>query len=51
MQPIRASIKPGEGLEAVIKGNVRAAASTLVAKSAVLRGAYFDIGSGQVSWL
>ena len=62
VQPIRASIKPGEGLEAVIKGNVRAAASTMVAKSAVLRGAvdsgkltirgaYFDIGSGQVSWL
>ena len=62
VQPIRASIKPGEGLEAVIKGNVRAAASTMVAKSAVLRGAvdsgkltirgaYFDIGSGQVSWV
>lgn len=62
VQPIRASIKPGEGLEAVIKGNVRAAASTLVRNSAVLRGAvdggrltirgaYFDIGSGQVSWL
>jgi carbonic anhydrase len=62
VQPIRASIKPGEGLEAVIKGNVRAAASTMVRNSAVLRGAvdggrltirgaYFDIGSGQVSWL
>ena len=62
VHPIRASIKPGEGLEAVIKGNVRAAASTMVAKSAVLRGAvdsgkltirgaYFDIGSGQVSWV
>jgi len=62
VQPIRASMKPDAGLEATIKGNVRAAASTLVAKSAVLRGAvergkltirgaYFDIGSGQVSWL
>ena len=62
VKPIRASIKPGEGLEAVIKGNVRAAASTLVAKSEVLRsavasgkatvrGCYFDIGSGVVTLL
>ena len=62
VKPIRASIKPGEGLEAVIKGNVRAAAATLVAKSAVLRsavdagkltvrGSYFDIGSGVVTLL
>lgn len=62
VKPIRASINPGEGLETVIKGNVRAAAATLVAKSAVLRsavdagkltvrGSYFDIGSGAVTLL
>ena len=62
VQPIRASMQPDAGLEATIKGNVRAASATLVHNSAVLRGAvdsgkltirgaYFDIGSGQVSWL
>ena len=62
VKPIRASIKPGEGLEAVIKGNVRAAAATLVAKSEVLRsavasgkatvrGSYFDIATGVVTLL
>ena len=60
--PIRATIKPGEGLEAVIKGNVRAAAASLVAKSEVLRsavnagkvtvrGSYFDIATGVVTLL
>jgi len=62
VKPIRASLKPGADLEAAIKGNVRAAASSLTAKSAVLReavdggkltvrGAYFDIGSGVVTLL
>jgi len=62
VKPIRATIKPGEGLEAVIKGNVRAAAANLVASSAVLRsavdagklsvrGSYFDIASGVVTLL
>jgi carbonic anhydrase len=62
VMPIRATMKSGEGLEAVIKGNVRAAAATLVAKSEVLRsavasgkatvrGCYFDIGSGVVTLL
>lgn len=62
VKPIRSSIKPGEGLDAVIKGNVRAAAATLVAKSDVLRsavdagkltvrGCYFDIATGVVTLL
>jgi len=62
VQPIRASMQPDAGLEATIKGNVCAASATLVHNSAVLRdavdggrltirGAYFDIGSGQVTWL
>jgi len=62
VKPIRSSIKPGEGLEAVIKGNVRAAAATLVAQSEVLRsavdagkvtvrGSYFDIATGVVTLL
>ena len=60
--PIRATMTSGEDLEAVIKGNVRGAAATLVAKSQVLRsavdagtltvrGCYFDIGSGVITLL
>ena len=62
VQPIRTSLKPGEGLEAAIKGNVQAAAAAITVKSELLRnavqqgrlsvrGCYFDIASGRVTLL
>ena len=62
VQPIRTSLKPGEGLEAAIKGNVQAAAAAITVKSELLRnavqqgrlsvrGCYFDIASGRVKLL
>lgn len=62
VKPIRASLRSGDALNAVIQGNVRNAADQLTSRSTVLkeavatgklsiRSAYFDIGSGKVTLL
>jgi carbonic anhydrase len=62
VKPIRASLVSGDDLTQAIQGNARYATSQLTARSDVLkqavsagklsiRSAYFDIGSGAVSWL
>ncbi|MFY8149585.1 MAG: carbonic anhydrase [Prochlorococcaceae cyanobacterium] len=62
VRPIRASLVPGESLEAATKTNARAAAATMLQASEVLAAAvkegrlrvaasYFDIGSGRVALL
>ena len=62
VQPIRATLVPGDDLTKAIQGNARNSAAQLTARSAVLkdavaagklsiRSAYFDIGSGKVSLL
>jgi carbonic anhydrase len=62
VKPIRANLKSGDTLTRAIEGNARNTAAQLTARSAVLkdavaagklniRSAYFDIGSGVVTWL
>jgi carbonic anhydrase len=62
VKPIRANLKSGDTLTQAIEGNARYAAAQFTARSAVLkdavaagtltiRSAYFDIGSGVVTWL
>jgi carbonic anhydrase len=62
VKPIRASLEPRDDLSRAVRGNARAAAQALTARSAVLkaavaagtltiRSAYFDIGSGAVTLL
>jgi carbonic anhydrase len=61
VKPIRANLRSGDDLTQAIEGNARYAAAQLTARSAVLkdavaagkltiRSAYFDIGSGVVTW-
>jgi len=60
VQPIRASLRSGDALNAAIQDNVRYAADQLTSRSTVLkeavaagklsiRSAYFDIGSGKAT--
>lgn len=62
VKPIRASLVSGDDLTKAIQGNARYASAQLTSRSDVLkqavgsgklsiRTAYFDIGSGVVSWL
>jgi carbonic anhydrase len=61
VKPIRANLRSGDDLTQAIEGNARYSAVQLTARSAVLkdavaagkltiRSAYFDIGSGVVTW-
>jgi carbonic anhydrase len=61
-KPIRSNLKSGDTLPQAIEANARYAAAQLTARSAVLkdavaagkltiRSAWFDIGSGVVTWL
>jgi len=61
VKPIRANLRSGDDLTQAIEGNARYSAAQLTARSAVLkdavaagkltiRSAYFDIGSGVVTW-